>query len=94
MVAIGVRVNEDPKHRGVRFPETKVNLPQLPPRCPPFVYGEVIDVLPDDGMLDGEYMDPKTAYSAIFVPKVRPINLHINTIYTVKKVLADFARCY
>jgi hypothetical protein len=67
---LGVKVNEDPKHRGVRFPEMKVNLPELPPRCPPFVYGEVTDVLPENGMLDGEYVNPQTAYSAIYEPKV------------------------
>jgi hypothetical protein len=48
----------------------KVNLPELPPRCPPFVYGEVTDVLPENGMLDGEYVNPQTAYSAIYEPKV------------------------
>ena len=63
-------MNEDPAHRGVRFPDTKVNLPQLPPRCPPFIYGELRDVLPDDGMLDGEFVDPATAYSAINELKV------------------------
>jgi hypothetical protein len=68
----GVRVNEDPAHRGVRFPGMKVNLPQLPPRCPPFVYGEVKEVLAADGTLDGEFVDPNTAYTVIRELKVRP----------------------
>jgi hypothetical protein len=50
----------------------KVNLPQLPPRCPPFVYGEVKEVLAADGTLDGESVDPKTAYTVIKELKVRP----------------------
>jgi hypothetical protein len=50
----------------------KVNLPQLPPRCPPFVYGEVKEVLAADGTLDGEFVDPKTAYTVIKELKVRP----------------------
>jgi hypothetical protein len=50
----------------------KVNLPQLPPRCPPFVYGEVKEVLAADGTLDGEFVDPNTAYTVIRELKVRP----------------------
>jgi hypothetical protein len=66
-------VNEDPAHRGVRFPGMKLNLPELPARCPPFTYGEVLEVVPPDGMLDGEYVNPSTAYEVIKIIKVRSL---------------------
>ncbi len=83
-------MNEDPAHRGVRFPGMKVNLPQLPPRCPPFVYGEVKEVLAADGTLDGEFVDPKTAYTVIKELKVRPRFYEDQKIFLNKKVEKTF----
>jgi hypothetical protein len=68
----------------------KVNLPQLPPRCPPFVYGEVKEVLAADGTLDGEFVDPKTAYTVIKELKVRPKFYEGQKVFLNKNVEKTF----